>query len=212
MDVINENKLTVTSVVMNRVIIVGQKKTAKIALLRSLFEGVTERSDGDDNSGLILSNVPLSTRYYSCNLDFMVDEYDDSKEWEDWCEEILSVEALELREAINGIIFIFDFSSKSILQDLTKLSKVYDQIEQDFLLRNKDSIQWEGIKLAVGFSRSPVAQQLLDEVYDASLEKGIELVDLSIASQENAYGEATGIRRVKEILETCSWPDVVKLR
>ncbi|ANZ77518.1 BA75_04960T0 [Komagataella pastoris] len=197
---------------MNRVIIVGQKETGKIALLKRLFEGVTERSDEDDNSGLILSNVPLSTRYYSCNLDFMVDQYADSNEWADWCQEILGVEALDLREAVNGIIFVFDFSSNSILQDLTRLSEVYDQIEQEFLLRNKDSIQWEGIKLAIGLSRSPVAQQVLDEVYDTSLEKGIELVDLSIDSQENDYGEAAGIRRVKEILETCSWPDVVKLR
>lgn len=180
--------------------------------MKRLFEGVTERSDEDDNSGLILSNVPLSTRYYSCNLDFMVDQYADSNEWADWCQEILGVEALDLREAVNGIIFVFDFSSKSILQDLTRLSEVYDQIEQEFLLRNKDSIQWEGIKLAVGLSRSPVAQQVLDEVYDTSLEKGIELVDLSIDWQENDYGEAAGIRRVKEILETCSWPDVVKLR
>lgn len=189
---------------MNQVLVIGSSKSGKLTLVESIFEkSVSSLPENlESHSGLILDDLKVTNKYMETIVGIWVDEYNKRDEqpsvsgFKEWCDELLSDELEEVREAIKGIIFTFHPRDpiEYIEKAAEQLTTLVDELFGD---------DWSGIKLAVAIEKSVrvLDQEELLRLEDIWLPNGFEFVWF-----EEPNGDMkNGVDRVKEIFENNQW-------
>ncbi|KAH3668821.1 hypothetical protein OGAPHI_002576 [Ogataea philodendri] len=137
---------------VNRILVTSQVGLDKLQLLEdvSLIGDVNSLEDGTQ-SGIIVENVAIETKYYKSKVSIFVDEYQSSKEWFD---ELKSTEARELRDELQGIVVCID-CQQTTEKELQSLSELLEslalQLDDEYTEHNEE-LQWDGFKIVVGLN------------------------------------------------------------
>ncbi|KAG7927195.1 hypothetical protein KL925_002566 [Ogataea polymorpha] len=137
---------------MNRILIAGKVGVDKVRLVQHVFSVKDKDLTNDvSQSGLIVDDVPIETKYYRTSVSIFVDEFESVEEW---FNELNTAEAKILREEIQGLVICIDLQStsneeiKEIGRHLERLAtKLDDEYTEDF-----GEPQWDGFKIVVGFN------------------------------------------------------------
>ncbi|KAG7906640.1 hypothetical protein KL905_002536 [Ogataea polymorpha] len=137
---------------MNRILIAGKVGVDKVRLVQHVFSVKDKDLTNDvSQSGLIVDDVPIETKYYRTSVSIFVDEFESVEEW---FNELNTAEAKILREEIQGLVICIDLQStsneeiKEIGRHLERLAtKLDDEYTEGF-----GEPQWDGFKIVVGFN------------------------------------------------------------
>lgn len=102
---------------MNRLLVCGPKQFNKKQFVHSLFSEDKEFENvlpDCSQAGTIVTDLTLSTAYYTTKADVFIDEPDEDSEigYKKWLEELLDTEARELRDSLQFIILVFGSESE----------------------------------------------------------------------------------------------------
>lgn len=139
---------------MNRVLVFGPENYDKIDFVRRLFQvgeiGEEQIIRGDSprykQSGLIIDDLPLQTKYYTTQVGLFIDEPEtnDPQKYLQWIEELSSDEMRELREQIQLLIVLFPGSGD--YEEITSgpLDRLNALLDSEHCETHKESLQWDG--------------------------------------------------------------------
>lgn len=139
---------------MNRVLVFGPENYDKIDFVRRLFQvgeiGEEQITRGDTprykQSGLIIDELPLQTKYYTTEVGVFIDEPEtnDPQKYLQWIEELSSDEMRELREQIQLVIVLFPGSSDYEEIASGPLDRLNALLDSEHCETHKESLQWDG--------------------------------------------------------------------
>ncbi|CCU81715.1 hypothetical protein BGHDH14_bgh06707 [Blumeria hordei DH14] len=141
----------------------------------------------------------INTSYYTTTISIWLDEIISPSSWST---EFLVPEAKEVLQALGAFVVCFR-------KPLDEPS--FDQIK--FLLKHVGEVvkqgcglTWDGICLAIAMpqSNTPQLSKSFDDWEDVCQEFGFEFVDFEMKGL-NQYMESTGVKRIKEALESNDW-------
>ena len=154
--------------------------------------------DGSTTAGL--THIwPLKTDYYTASLPIWMDEVADADAWRT---EFASPEAKEVVGALGAWIYCFrkpidEQGYEEVKMMLKAIAKV---------IENACGYSWDGTCLAVATPQgiTPHLEKEFEEWEESCRDHGFEYID-SEAKGRNEFGEAVGIARIREALETTDW-------
>lgn len=193
----------------NNVLILGPPKSGKVRLAQFISDDYdTETIQETSHSGLIY-NCDLATKYFQVNINLLVDEYPGSREdadkelvesLQEWLTEFSSEEMLELREALDGVVFTI--AMETLASDsMGKFMDVATQI--------KELLHEEAFFVVGGSADREMDALKVEEIEDEVISSGFEFVNLQ-ESGSNEYREKLGRDRVLEIFHSHTWSDMEK--
>ncbi|KAF2225930.1 hypothetical protein BDZ85DRAFT_73273 [Elsinoe ampelina] len=189
-----------------RLLVVGRPNCDLIGLIKNL----TGSRPTQDASGSIAGSIHewhLTTPYYTADIPMWIDEIVDLDQWK---AEFSKPEAREVIEALGGWIYCFNkvppssMESRSVIEDEARAGM--EAIES--VINKACGYNWEGMKLAVAMSAQTAKPASLtsskEEMEDLCMNHGFEFIDAD-ATGKNEFGEAQGLDRIKESVETNDW-------
>lgn len=199
----------------NHVLVVGPPHSGKIRIAQDIGEE-TESSpviSTDSHSGLIFRKK-VSTKYFSTNVNVLVDEYPEKRQRADgatvtvaekaaaldlWAREFMADDMTELRDALDGVVFCLD-----VVDGLVHLERCLDVLESmRDVLTPEDAYAWPGF-IVVVVSGAVKDEDAFVALEDLAIARGLECVDLN-DSGYNEYKERVGRDRLKEVFESHEW-------
>ncbi|KAG8631266.1 hypothetical protein KVT40_000406 [Elsinoe batatas] len=178
--------------------------------LSGLIKNLTGSRPTQDASGSIAGSIHewhLTTPYYTTNIPIWIDEIVDLDQWR---AEFSKPEAREVIEALGGWIYCFDkvapssTESQGVIEDeaLAGMKAI------ESVISKACGYNWEGMKLAVAMSPQTTKVASLtssrEELEDLCMDHGFEFIDAD-ATGKNEFGEAQGLDRIRESVETNDW-------
>ncbi|KAG7192980.1 Increased recombination centers protein 6 [Scheffersomyces spartinae] len=194
----------------NHVLVVGPPHSGKLRIAQEIGEELESPTINQDSHSGLIFRKKLSTRYFSTNINILVDEYpgaraDDvgsdsakAKALEEWAGEFMSDEMTELRDALDGLIFCLDSNDK--LEHLERCLEILESIRN--VLTPEDAYAWPGF-IVVVVNGLPEEDSCL-AIEDLALVRGLECVNLK-QSGYNEYNERLGLGRIKELFDSHEW-------
>ncbi|KAG7811008.1 hypothetical protein KL921_002636 [Ogataea angusta] len=173
---------------MNRILVAGKVGVDKVRLVQQVFS-INDRDLAEDvsQSGLIVDDVPIATKYYKTSVCIFVDEFESAEEW---FNELYTPEAKILREEIQGLIICIDLQTTSY-EEIEKieqyLQRLATQLDDEYT-EDCGEPQWDGFKLVVGFE----PQEAEEFYYDMFIMSGFEYI---------TYDQ----ERIRESVQTHRW-------
>ncbi|SGZ47838.1 CIC11C00000002070 [Sungouiella intermedia] len=193
----------------NNVLVVGAPKSGKIRLAQHISGDYdTHTIQIDSHSGLIYT-FDLTTKYFNVNLNILIEEFPDDRSdvekdtvicLEEWTSEFSSDEFVELREALDGLVYTFTMEEL----DMEKFEK-----QLEFIGKIKELIGEEAFFVVAGAAGGEVESLIVEEIEDQVIANGFEFVNLQ-ESGMNEYREKVGKDRLMEIFETHDWSNMEK--
>ena len=201
----------------NHVLILGAPRSGKLRVANILSKNLPSSQLGevpsDSHSGIIMK-ASVTTKYYSVDLNLLIDEFPEHRSanisgekalqsLNKWTDEFVSEEYQELREVLDGFIFCIDIENDSI-DHIESCLEFVGRIRQK--LSNNDENDWSGFLAIVGTTTSsvPTHESILEQVEDAVISNGLEFIDLQ-QNGENEFREKIGTDRLVELIETHEW-------
>lgn len=191
----------------NNVLILGPPKSGKIRIAQHITKDLdTSTIQPESHSGLIY-NYTLNTKYFSLDVNLLIEEYPDSRAslaaietlLQSFLDEFKTPEFTELRDALDGLVFTIDiFADAKIIQ---KLLDTFIKIKE--LLEENDIFV-----VVVGFAEAD-QKPLLEIVEDEVIAHGFEYVNFNEYGT-NEYMEKIGKDRLVEIFHTHEWSQTDK--
>ncbi|OBA23371.1 increased recombination centers protein 6 [Metschnikowia bicuspidata var. bicuspidata NRRL YB-4993] len=186
----------------NNVLIIGPPHTGKIRIAQHITKDLdTSTIQPDSHSGLIY-NYKLRTKYFTLDVNLLVEEYPDSRASQSsnltllqtFLDEFKSPEFTELRDALDGLVFTI----KSPIDDECLSETLALFVKMKELLEDND------IFLVVVDFIDPIHKSLLDITEDEVIAHGFEYVNFHELGT-NEYAEKIGKDRLVEIFHTHEW-------
>ncbi|PNS18943.1 Small nuclear ribonucleoprotein Sm D3 [Sphaceloma murrayae] len=196
-----------------RLLVVG-KPGCDIARLVATLTGTDPFKDSSGSVAGSIHAWHLKTAYYSVDIPVWLDELANVKEWQD---EFSKPEAKEVVGALGGWIYCFNKPDSTMVGEGPDLmGEVQSTMKAIEAVINKAcGYSWEGVKLAValgpsGTTKSAPLLSPTEEWDDLCMEHGFEFIDADAAGK-NEYGEALGLDRIRESVETNDWESMAAL-
>ncbi|QPG76050.1 hypothetical protein FOA43_003436 [Brettanomyces nanus] len=191
----------------NQVLIVGSRKTKKLTIAKKIFHA-SKLDHYASHSGIIITGLPVETRYYKAEVRLFIDEVSESKfaGYQEWFEQFQDTDMKELRDSIGGLIITVDM--KCLDNDLSKFSEQLEQItgqmDDEFLEGSEDDkkFQWEGFKVVIGVKNGEyaIAEAQMSDIEYSILAAGF----LFISVNENNEG----LEQLVSVIENNQWPSM----
>jgi hypothetical protein len=155
--------------------------------------------------------LQLRTKYYNASIGIWCDEVGD--EWRGIMGDAAE-EAMEVRRAVGGIVFVLSVKDVGEKEDLMKALNLLEQVEE---VRTMCEDEGEGREIVgVVVVMGPGAEGKADAVEEELRgERGVfgwdviawegDVLEGEGLVEKNGYGEKVGIERVKQILEAVPW-------
>lgn len=196
--------LSTTAMLMSNVLILGPPSSGKIRIAQFLSNDFnTSRISSSSHSGVVY-NFDLITKYYTANLNLLIEEFpnerDDLKQpleelLKETYEELLSENLSDFVEVFQGVIFTLDAATTSSATR-TKVLDIFTKIKELF-------IDHEAFFVVVQ-PESEIKKEDVDEFEDEVILSGFEFVNFS-EDGKNEYMDKLGRDRLREILESHEW-------
>lgn len=142
---------------MNRIVVFGPVGFDKVAFVKQLFTGNGGTGLKDEppcavkQSGIILDDLKLITKYYDANITVFIDEPEDSgngdHSYEEWIAELTTDEMQELREQLQLVIVLYP-DEASHNKSLGSIERLNDLFDEEHCREHPDCLQWDGEILA----------------------------------------------------------------
>lgn len=142
---------------MNRVLLCGPqgfdkveyvKKVFSIDILRADQITIPPETEGDSQSGIILENLPLSTKYYDAEIGVFIDEPDTNEvcSYIRWMEELCMEEMIELREELQMVVLVFPAGLEDEYEAATReaVETMAGVFDAEHVGRHVECLQWDG--------------------------------------------------------------------
>ncbi|KAK6198928.1 increased recombination centers protein 6 [Scheffersomyces amazonensis] len=200
----------------NHILILGAPHSGKLRISKTLCDDVYDQIVDDDkiqssHSGIIIKSK-VSTKYYSVNLNILVDEYPEIRNEQEeeysvehklrslkkWKDEFLSDECSELRDVLDGFIYCISLDDNTI-NDISDSIEIINEIRNG-IVGDRD---WNGFIAIVGTSTKD-KNDLNEDVEDLVILNGYEYIDFD-KSGRNEYHETVGKDRIVEIVQSNEW-------
>ncbi|CAO2655202.1 Nn.00g102660.m01.CDS01 [Neocucurbitaria sp. VM-36] len=180
-----------------RILAVGAPDSSILHLLKELT-GCAPEPTSDTTAGLTHDWL-LETKYYTATLPIWIDEIPDIAEWRT---EFTKPEAREVVTVLGA--WIYCFKKPVEREDADKINETMQAIAD--VIERACGTWGDMLCLAVAMPQSitPYLEKTGEEWENACMEYGFEYIDFD-AKGKNEFGEAMGVQRVKEALETCDW-------
>lgn len=144
--------------------------------------------------------LKLKTQYYSATVPVWLDLVAAPN---DWAASFLSPEAEEVLAVLGGVVVVFKLPSPNSKEAAEEARKLLSEVGR-VMKNGLGGWEWDGVGLAVGVGAAADDEE--EEWDEVCAEGGLEFVRVGEGLQErNAFGEKTGIARVKEALEANDW-------
>lgn len=140
----------------------------------------------------IVKGLRWRTKYYSTDFDLYIDQY---TSLDQWLEDLRDPECDVLREALAGLIIIDDIDKTQVSLLSTKGSPI---VHQDSFLVWCDT---------TGELSDDETENMNVEI--AAVGGSLEIIRL-ISGEKNEFNDTVGVERVKEIIDTYPWTNMVK--
>ncbi|GEQ67034.1 hypothetical protein JCM33374_g697 [Metschnikowia sp. JCM 33374] len=186
----------------NNVLVLGPPHSGKIRIAQHITKDLdTSTLQPESHSGLIY-NYQLNTKYFSSNVNLLIEEYPDSRDshaspvasLQSFYTELKSPEYSELRDALDGLVFTVDFARHSdIFSDLL-----------DIFIQIKSLLEDNDIFSVVVSCNDSLSKSTVDMVEDEVISHGFEFVNFS-EEGTNEYREKLGKDRLVEIFQSHEW-------
>lgn len=194
----------------NNVLVVGAPKSGKIRLAQHISgDYETETILADSHSGLIY-NCDLTTKYFTVNVNILIEEFPDDRNvlekaveicFSEWFDEFSAEEFVELREALDGFVY-------SVSMD--KVDMIGFEKQLKIVAKIREILGEEVFFVVVGAADGKVGPLVVEEIEDQVIVNGFEFVNLQ-QSGINEYREKLGRDRLLEIFETHEWSNMEKV-
>lgn len=187
----------------NNVLILGPPHSGKIRIAQLITKDLdTTNIVQNSHSGLTYTHK-LRTKYFSLDVNLLIEEYPDSRLSDDsyvallrsFYAEFRQTEFLELRDALDGLIFTLDVTISA--RDITQTLDLYEKI--------KELLDCHDVFLVVVGDALEVQKLIALRAEDEAISRGFEYVNLQ-EQGTNEFNEKIGRDRIVEILETHEWP------
>lgn len=191
----------------SHVLILGAPLSGKLRVCNLLTDLEEVEIPADLHSGVIIPTT-ISTKYYSVELKILVDEYPETRGEEvenldksleslqTWKSEFISPEMVELRDALDGLVFCVNTDDDNISESyLQGCLDELDQVRQ--CLEGDGGEVWSGFFAVVGTKPSL-------ELEDLAISNGFEYVTLE-EHGINEFKEKIGRDRIIELFESHEW-------
>ncbi|KAG7664516.1 IRC6 [[Candida] subhashii] len=213
----------------NHILVLGSPNSGKVRIAQLISQDQDfdyhDVSEDNSHSGIIVK-TSLSTKYYSIDLNILIDEYPESRDdlsehftdetkladLHEWYDEFISEDYQELRDALDGIIFTVNLEQDSP-ELITKAMEIISDIRNAMAGHDDDdnSDGWLGFVAVVGTpliqSNQEVSKEILDEIEDVVISNGFEFINFAEEGM-NEYREKRGKDRIIELLETHEWSNM----
>lgn len=194
----------------NYVLVLGPQKSGKVRLAQYITGDYgTDTILNASHSGLIY-NCDLNTKYFSLNVSILIEEFPENRAdakqdvvqyLNSWFEEFSSEEFLELRKALDGVVYTIPmdkFESKCLEEQLDVVAKIKDLIDEDSFF------------VVAGSATGEIDPWTVEEIEDQVISNGFEFVNLQ-DSGTNEFLEKVGRDRLMEIFQSHMWTDMDKI-
>ncbi|KAG7797084.1 hypothetical protein KL929_002790 [Ogataea haglerorum] len=173
---------------MNRILIAGKVGVDKVRLVQDVFS-ISDKDLTNDRcqSGIIVDDVPIETKYYKASVSIFIDEFEVAAEW---FNELDTPEARILREEIQGLVICIDLqtTSKEEINEIERhLERLATKLDDEYT-EDCGEPQWDGFKIVVGFN----PQEAEDFYQDMFIMSGFEYI---------TYDQ----ERIRESIQTHRW-------
>ncbi|SMN22740.1 similar to Saccharomyces cerevisiae YFR043C IRC6 Putative protein of unknown function [Maudiozyma saulgeensis] len=159
--------------------------------IKKIFDGCLDTVEYKATDS-ILKGLQWKTKYYSADFDLYIDRYESLDQWLD---DLKDPECDVLRDALAGLIIIDDVDQKQVS-----------------ILNKKDSPTVHEESFLVWCNTKDEFSQ--DETDDMNVRIAVDGASLEIirlhSEEMNEFSDTVGIERVKEIIDTYQWPNMVK--
>jgi hypothetical protein len=138
--------------------------------------------------------LQISNRYYDATVELLVDT---AAVLRDWSAEFFSHEMLELRNAVDGVIYVFESINDAERDVLAGIVSALNEVNAD---EEGDVVEKDSLLFGV-----PVGDDKKGEDWEAVGDDiGLEMVQFK-ELEENEYREKLGTERIWELLECYEW-------
>lgn len=146
--------------------------------------------DADRAQESIVKDLTWRTKYYQCQYDLYVDEFEDIKSW---LTDLNTPDCEELRAVLAGVILVthYDPTRTALLDQFSGV-----KCQDSFLV-------WCNTSQAIDEEMTDCANSTM-----SSGNVNAEMVNLQCSKGTNEYGEKTGLARLKEIIDTYEWANL----
>ncbi|KAF4551188.1 putative alpha and gamma adaptin-binding protein p34 [Elsinoe fawcettii] len=178
--------------------------------LSGLVESLTGSRPTVNSDGSIAGSIHewhLKTNYYSAHIPLWIDQIGDLERWQ---EEFSAPDAREVIQALGGWIYCFNKPTQTTDD---AISQMRDEAQAgmkaiEAIISKACGYGWEGVKLAVALSppgsKAAASSLVHEEWEDLCIDHGFEFIDAA-ATGKNDFGEAQGLDRIRETVETNDW-------
>uniref|UniRef100_A0A0L0P337 Increased recombination centers protein 6 n=1 Tax=Candidozyma auris TaxID=498019 RepID=A0A0L0P337_CANAR len=199
---LNTEKLLL--MIPNNVLVIGPPNSGKIRIAQCFSKDVDTTSIPKESHSGLIYRCELNTKYYKTLVNLLIEECPEERPSDtdkfieglnQWYKGFVSEEYVELRKALDGVIFTMNSNSVLVL-DWEMIMDQYTRI--------KESLDERIFSVVMVAALDAPNDALLEQYEDGCIQRGIEFV-YEGHEGTNEYKEKLGMERIKEILQTHTW-------